>query len=340
MKNELKEYLTRALEFPQEIHLESHSGCNANCTICPRDGMTRYKGDMPRKIFEKAVMWHGEQNMSYIHFHLNGEPLLMDIDELCDRINFTRVWNPIVDKVRMTPKLCFFTNGSLLDEVKAGQILNSQLDIIVISIDGGNKRDYENIRKGLTWETVVENVRFLVNLRNETLSKLWIQTAIIPQMANKGSLDKYFALFKSMGVDDVGGSGVQNIGGLIDSESMIIKGNQYDKGNVNAPCWRVFLDLSVMADGRCVVCCQDVRGMEVVGDLNTQSIMDVWHGDRMTEIRDNFVHGRKRKIPFCRNCDYMRSMVSPDFWNVSMSEFVNTYEEVVEALNVVADNKG
>ncbi len=341
MRDELKQYLTRAMTYPQEIHLESNSGCNARCTICPREGMTRYQGDMPRALFLNAItdcMGHGG-DMSYIHFHLNGEPLLMDINELCWRIDYTRHFVPIADHKRMTPKTCFFTNGSLLDGAKVDKILSSQLDIIVISIDGGNKEDYENIRKGLTWETVVENVRMLVNLRNYIKSKLWIQTAIIPQMANRGSLDEYFKIFKALGVDDVGGSGVQNIGGLIDSENMIIKGNQYEGGDVNAPCWRVFLDLSICADGKAVVCCQDVRAMEVVGDLNTQTIPEIWQGERMMEIRDSFVHGRKHDVPFCKNCDYMRGMIAPDFWSVDRETFKRVYEEVLEELDVHSENK-
>src|SRR3990167_9091500 len=31
---------------------------------------------------------------------------------------------------------------------------------------------------------------------------------------------------------------------------------------------------------------------------------------------------RKREIPFCKNCDYMRSFVAPDFWKVNSQDFM------------------
>ncbi|MBT6053164.1 MAG: hypothetical protein HOG49_40715, partial [Candidatus Scalindua sp.] len=58
--SKLKEYLTKALAFPAEIHLESNSGCNARCVMCPRDGMERYQGDMSRELFIKAIDECGE----------------------------------------------------------------------------------------------------------------------------------------------------------------------------------------------------------------------------------------------------------------------------------------
>ena len=331
MKYRLKSYLKRALQFPQEIHLESHSGCNSFCTICPRQDMTRYQGDMARELFLKAIREIKGNQLKYIHFHLNGEPMLMDIDELCWRINFAREMNPIENE-KGEPKLCFFTNGSLLTEYRADRVLDSELDIIVISIDGGNKQDYEKIRLGLNFEIVVGNVRNLVEKRNKSGKKLWIQTAIIPQRDNRNSIQEYFRLFRDeIGVDDCGGSGVQNIGGLLSNAAdLILKDQQYMGGDLNAPCWRVFLDLSICADGRAVTCCQDVRAMEVIGDLRGETVGEIWRGKRMTEIRSNFVYGRKREIPFCKNCDYMRSFVAPDFWKVNSQDFMEVYKEVVE----------
>ena len=114
--SKLKEYLTKALAFPAEIHLESNSGCNARCVMCPRDGMERYQGDMSRELFIKAIDECGEHpEMTYIHFHMSGEPLLLDIDELCWRINYAREKNPqefrghydFQRKEFKTPSLCF-----------------------------------------------------------------------------------------------------------------------------------------------------------------------------------------------------------------------------------------
>lgn len=275
--------------------------------MCPRDGMERYQGEMDRDIFIKAVDECSSEKMEYIHFHLNGEPLLLDIDELCWRLEYAKSTNP--DK-----RLVFFTNGSLLTKDKVRKICKTGLDILVISIDGGTAEDYERVRVGLKFETVKENVRYLIEYRNATNTKMKLQTAIIPQKMNENSVGLYHKIFADMGIDDVGGSGVQNIGGLIDSDSMILHKYQYMTGDINAPCWRVFLDLSITADGKAVICCQDVQARHIIGDIKTQSIKEIWQGDLMTEVRDNFALGYKDRIKLCVDCDYMRSFVAPDFW--------------------------
>lgn len=331
----LKEYLKMALAFPQEIHLESSSKCNARCIMCPRDGMERYQGDMSRELFLKAVHECEGSNLKYIHFHLNGEPLMMDIDELCWRIKYARKLNPEEYIEGKTTGLVFFTNGSLLTKERIEKILDSGLDILVISIDGGNKEDYERVRVGLKFETVVENVKNLVEMRNKSGVKMKLQTAIVPQKANEKTINLYHRIFNEIGVDDVGGSGVQNIGGLIDSESMILKDLQTKVGDINAPCWRVFLDLSITASGKATVCCQDVRAMEIIGDLNTQTLKEIWHGERIMNIRQKFAEGRKAEIPFCAKCDYMScvNIESEPAWKAN-NEFVTTFTDVCRELDI------
>lgn len=303
----LTEYLKDHLPFPREIHLESSSKCNANCIICPRQGMERYQGDMGRDIFLKAVEGCVGRAMDYIHFHLNGEPLMMDINELCFRINHSKLLNPNIDHA-------MFTNASLLTKDKADKILQSRLDIIVFSVDGGNKKDYEYARPGLIWENVVDNIRYFVKQRNAIKSKMKTQSGIVPTIYNKSSMDDYYKIFKGIGIDDVGGSGVINIGGYIDSDNMMIKETQYMKGDINAPCTRLFLDLSIMADGQAAICTQDTRGDHVVGNLKTQSIKEIWQGDYLNYIRMKFIEGKKCDIKHCAKCDYMRSNPVPEWW--------------------------
>lgn len=298
MHPKLEQYLLNARKQPQELHFESSSICNGRCVTCPREGMKR-QGNMTREIFVKGVDEAAEAGwaLSYFHYHLNGEPLFLDIDELVWRINYSR------EKLPGNPCLCFFTNASLLTSEKSEKILNSKLDKIVFSVDGGNKEAFERCRPGLKWEDVVGNIREFMRLKRLMKSNISTQTALVPSIYNESSLREYYPLFQSMGIDDVGGSGVQNIGGLIDSNKMKLAG-QYTKGNVKSACWRVFNDLSVMSDGQACICCQDVLGSEVVGDLNKQSIVEIWQNG-MKKVQDIHLAMEQDEIKFCANCDYM-----------------------------------
>ncbi len=318
---ELTQYLTQALKFPKEIHLESSSRCNAHCLTCPRDKMQRSLGEMNRELFVKAVNETSNYEMDFIMLHLNGEPLLLDIDELVWRINYTRETNPKCKQIN------FFTNGSLLTEEVTNKLLKSKLDLIMISVDGGNQEDYEKIRRGLSWKTLIKNVYYLVQRKKQLNSNLFIQTAIIPQVANQHSVGTYFAVFKTLGVDHVGGSGVNNIGGLIDADNMRLNGQHYDLSALPKPCWKIFLDLSIASDGRALVCAQDVVGALPIGDLKTQTLKEIWQGKVMSEVREKFIYGKKNEIPFCDKCDYMLGCVTPDWWKVSQDEWKEAYEK-------------
>lgn len=317
----LKQFLEKSLKFPCEIHLESSSKCNSRCVICPRDKMLRELGELDLELFRKAVEETPPYDLDYIHLHLNGEPLLLDIDNLVWRINYAKKLNP-------KTSICIFTNGSLLDDEKIDKIINSKLDIISISVDGGNKKDFETMRVGLLWDVVIRNVKKLVSKKKEVKSNLYIQTAIIPTKLNENSIEEYYKLFNDIGVDNCGGSGVLNIGGLIDSDSMRTKLQKYILDDLERPCWKLFIDLSIMSDGRACVCAQDVVGALPIGDLWTQTLKEIWQGLIMTGIRNKFVYGEKNRIPFCGPCDYMTGFVMPDFWKLSSKEWIEIYEDV------------
>lgn len=324
---QLTKYLKQALVFPKEIHLESSSRCNAHCITCPRDKMQRELGELSRNLFVKAVNETSQYEMNYIMLHLNGEPLLLDIDELVWRINYARDTNPKCKQIN------FFTNGSLLFDDVIDKLLLSKLDLIMISIDGGNQEDYEKIRKGLSWKTLVKNVHKLVQRKKELKSKLFIQTAIIPQIANQNSVRTYFSIFSTLGVDHVGGSGVNNVGGLIDADNMRLSGQHYDIAALSLPCWKIFLDLSIASDGRALVCAQDVIGALPIGDLKTQTLKGIWQGRIMSEVREKFISNRKSEIAFCDKCDYMLGCVTPDWWKVSLEDWKTAYNSAIESIS-------
>jgi len=56
------------------------------------------------------------------------------------------------------PFVGFFTNGLLLDENAAKEIISSGIYRVLISIDGATKATYESVRRGATFEDLIANV--------------------------------------------------------------------------------------------------------------------------------------------------------------------------------------
>lgn len=67
-------------------------------------------------------------------------------------------------------------------------------------------------------------------------------------------------------------------------------------------CTLPFQQMIIRPSGEVSLCCNDPLGKETLGDLNTQSMLEVWYSERYKAIRKQIVDGRKN-IEHCRNCD-------------------------------------
>jgi radical SAM protein with 4Fe4S-binding SPASM domain len=64
----------------------------------------------------------------------------------------------------------------------------------------------------------------------------------------------------------------------------------------------VLNDLIVDCDGKVLVCCQDFRRMEPIGDLSDESLAGVLTNMRRRTVRERFDEGRHTEMTTCRNC--------------------------------------
>lgn len=67
-------------------------------------------------------------------------------------------------------------------------------------------------------------------------------------------------------------------------------------------CVLPFKQLIVRPDGKVSLCCNDPLGKNTLGDLNKESVLDVWHGQRFKQIRKALYKGRK-EWKHCEYCD-------------------------------------
>ena len=84
------------------------------------------------------------------------------------------------------------TNGLLLKKLLLKTKVYSQIKIIDISIDAGDKETYERVRKGGEWDLLIENLDFL-----HTLDKPWIiNLNMVVHKNNMNSISNFVNLVK------------------------------------------------------------------------------------------------------------------------------------------------
>jgi len=129
--------------------------------------MTRKVEFMSDSLYERIIRECVENSCGTVHLHNFGEPLLDK--KLEQRIMYA--------KSSGIPRVKIFSNGSLLTENRARNLIKAGLDEIKVSFDGTTTEEFEGIRTPLKYDVVVENIRKLVKLRNEERSSMKVFVA-------------------------------------------------------------------------------------------------------------------------------------------------------------------
>lgn len=78
--------------------------------------------------------------------------------------------------------------------------------------------------------------------------------------------------------------------------------NNHKKKTLNMSCILPFKQLVIRPDGKISLCCNDPLGKFTLGDLNKQSLIEIWYSKKYSIIRNKLSKGRKN-ICLCKYCD-------------------------------------
>jgi radical SAM protein with 4Fe4S-binding SPASM domain len=70
----------------------------------------------------------------------------------------------------------------------------------------------------------------------------------------------------------------------------------------NISCVHPFQQLIVRPDGKVSLCCNDPLGKSTMGDVNVNSLVDIWYGEKYESVRQAIFNGREN-FEHCKNCD-------------------------------------
>jgi len=272
----------RAPRMPEIVQIESTNICNAKCVFCPRDDMHRRQGIMSVELFRKIVDECAALGITHVRMHNYGEAFI-------DR--------KLVEKVRYAKQkgikeVGMISNGSLITEPVARGMIEAGLDAINISVDAAGKEVFESTRVGLKYDKVIANIERLVRLRTENGRRR--PKLILSFVRQNNSADEQaFIEHWSKVADKIHVTDLHNWAGTLNTES-----------DVNYPCYRPWLTFTVLWDGRVSLCCADFDGKTILGDLNTQSIAEIWNAQPYRDARRQHLESGGPDI--CRACDLPR----------------------------------
>ena len=272
----------RAPRMPEIVQIESTNICNAKCVFCPRDEMQRRQGIMTVELFRKIVDECADLGITHIRMHNYGEAFM-------DR--------KLVEKVRYAKQkgireVGMISNGSLITEPVARGMIDAGLDAINISVDASGKEVFEATRIGLKYDKVIANIERLLRLRTESGKRRPKLILSFVRQNNSADEAAFIEHWRSI-ADKIHVTDLHNWAGTLNTES-----------DVNYPCYRPWLTFTVLWDGRVSLCCADFDGKTILGNLNTQTIAEVWNAEPYRNVRREHLESGGPDV--CRACDLPR----------------------------------
>jgi len=268
-----------------QLQIEVTNRCNAACVFCSYPRMERSKGmqslALTRKILDEAATI---PLIDHITFTGLGETLLDK--HLEDRVAYARAVLPraVID---------VFTNGSPLTPQRFDQLRDAGLTTLYVSLNAVRASQRHAIMQVDDFDRVVEVTKYAIAHGQGHCQ------VVVKGVASKDLLE-----------NEDGETFRQTWGGWTQDGGhafLHLEGNWAGKlfpmrVQPTQACLRALTQIMVLWDGRVSLCCFDGEGEEILGDLNTQTLRDIYNGGRALEIRRAHAEGHRAHIPLCANC--------------------------------------
>lgn len=302
-------YLSRLFQKPIQwgvpfsISIEPTTACNLRCPECPSGlrAFSRPTGNLRSDFFRKTID-DLHRDLSFLIFYFQGEPYI----------------NPdFLDMVQYASQRGIYTitstNGHFLNEENARKTIESGLDRLIISVDGSTQEVYEQYRKSGKLEVVLQGARNVVKWKKELKSKtphLIFQFLVV--RPNEHQIPEIYKLAEEIGIDEVRLKTAQ-IYDYAQGSPLIPNQDRYSRYRKQADgsyriknqllnhCWKLWHACVITWDGVVVPCCFDKDAQYRMGNLQEQSLREVWQQQPYREFRQQLLKGRD-KIDICTNC--------------------------------------
>jgi radical SAM protein with 4Fe4S-binding SPASM domain len=282
---------------PLRVRIEVSSACNLRCRHCTTG--IDYGGTdrrlMKMETFDRILDdISGFRHLQDCVMFLGGEPLLHP--------QFAAMCRRLADRVKLCD-LRFTTNGMLLDETRCRDLAGSGVSQIAVSIDGRSPEENDDLRRGSSYAKIRDNVRMLVSHVVPAGVSVILSNIVIrgPEDPEQPGIPEFLRHdFPDLPIHSnyaMRWPGWTPPAGERSLESTV------NPGRRTGFCLFPFTEMVVRPNGDVTLCCYDILGKEVVGNIFHNSLAALWNSPKIREIRLAMMTGQADGVSqTCRQC--------------------------------------
>ena len=253
------------------IQIESTNFCNAHCVFCPHSKFTEF-GIMTDALYEKIIRQAAElPRLECFIPMLTGEPLCDP--KFIERVKFARERMPWV-------RIEFYTNGHLLTR----EIIDDLKSVTDLHISVSLNGVYAETRRAMMGLDDFLSVTQMLKYMED--SGIHYRTTMVAHPEIK--LDELQEFVERGGV-------------AIQYQSWCGEIYPYQRRRWTK-CPRALTQMTVNYKGEVVLCCFDPFGKVLFGDLNSQTMEEIWTSPKHRELQRMHAQGRGNEMLLCEAC--------------------------------------
>ncbi len=290
---------------PSLLMIEPTNKCNIACTFCDTGrGITKRPNIFMSFENYKMIIDEMSKYVLFLFLYYIGEPFLHP--EIYEMISYAH-----------QKKISVYTstNGLLIDtEEKAGKLIESGLDTLLISFTGLDKESYERYQRGGNFDKLVRNIKMISLEKKKRKSKTPIlKLRFMVMKHNESDVLRLKKFAADTGVDILNTRSilVQNKDDLIkdyipDNENYsryAVKNGKLQKKIKNkGRCEWLWMGGIVGVDGKALPCCVGFNEIFYLGDVFSEGgFKSVWNNDKYVKMRQQILD-KTYKMPHCEDC--------------------------------------
>ena len=288
------------LETPFVIFLDPSDICNFQCKFCPTGDRNLIK-KIKRKpcmmnfdLFKKIIndLRDFEKPIKVLRLYKDGEPFLNP--KFSDMVRYSKESGCVL-RVDTT------TNGSLLNPKFNIELIESNIDRIIISVEGLNDEFYKEFANyKMNFNRYVENIRHLY----ENKKNCEVYVKIIGDNLSHEEKQLFYTIFGDIAdyvfIEHIAPCWPNyKMKEVVPNSEVGIYGQDIKEVEV---CPYIFYSLSINSDGKVSLCFLDWTRKLIIGDVKIESFKSIWNGEKLFEYRKMHLMKKRKNHSICGNC--------------------------------------